>query len=327
MTWLYAFCGLVLLCALILYLAAEYFFSVAIRRTNAPPNDFADVFRKRLTGTDREYLLRDIALGKRFIAEHPHRDVSVTSHDGLTLCGRLYERGGADTTVIFVHGYKSAPEVDFPVLARRFYSRGYNVLLIEHRASGRSGGKYYGFGVTERFDIEKWCRFVCETGQNAILFGCSMGAATVLMASDLPYTRNHVLAIVADCPYNSPEEQFRYILARDYHLPAFPLIGLTSRLCKRRAGWEFDERTACDSVAVTDVPILLIHGSADRYVPARFSVDIFEARHGECEIMLVDGASHGYSFYREPTRYLARVDEFIASVRTKKSSVRSFYEK
>lgn len=314
MTWLYIALGVLVLCALAVYVAVEYFFSVAIRRMKREPRDFEDVLHQRLSGTDREYLLRDISLGKRFIREHPHRDVSITSRDGLTLRGRLYVPDGADATVIFVHGYKSAPEVDFPVLARRFYRLGYNVLLIDHRASGKSDGKYYGFGVLERCDVEDWCRFVADTfGETGkiILFGCSMGAATVLMASDLPFVRKRVSCIIADCPYNAPTEQFRYILRRDYHLPAFPLIPLTSRLCKRRAGWRFDERTACDSVRRTEVPILLIHGTADRYVPARFSVDVYESRRGVCELLLVDGASHGYSFYQEPTRYLAKVEDFI----------------
>ncbi len=314
MTWLYITLGAIVLCALAVYIAVEYFFSVAIKRMKDEPRDFADVLHQRLSGTEREYLLRDISLGKRFIREHPHEDVSIVSRDGLTLRGRLYVSNGDAATVIFVHGYKSAPEVDFPVLARRFYGLGCNVLLIDHRTSGKSDGKYYGFGVLERCDVEGWCRFVTRRfgdGAELFLFGCSMGSATVLMASDLPFVREHVSGIIADCPYNAPEEEFRYILDRDYHLPPFPLIPLTSRLCKRRAGWAFDERTACDSVSVTDVPILLIHGTADRYVPARFSVDIYESRHGVCELLLIDGASHGYSFYQDPTRYLAKVDEFM----------------
>lgn len=314
MSFLYISAGAVIICAAVIYIAAEYFFAFAFKRTSDPPNDFADAFKHLLSGTDREYLLNEIALGKHFLRDHPHTDVSVTSHDGLNLCGRLYEHESSDATIIFVHGHKSAPEIDFPVLTMRFFRNGFNVLAIDQRASGKSDGKYYCFGALERYDVEAWCRFVKNRSgerQKLVLFGCSMGASTVLAASELTYVKEHVSAIVADCPYDSPSRQFKYILSKNYHLPAFPLLGITSRLCKKRAGWTFDEYSASDVVKNTTIPILLIHGTADKYVPAEFSVDIFEAGKGTSEIMLVDGASHGFSFYREPQRYLARTDEFL----------------
>lgn len=315
MSFVYISAGVLMLCAAVLYVSAEYFFAFAFKRvTNKQPNDFADAFKRLLSGTDREYLLDEIARGKRFLREQPHADVSVTSQDGLKLCGKLYEHVGSDTTVIFVHGHKSAPDIDFPVLTMRFFRDGFNVLAIDQRASGKSEGKYYCFGTLERYDVEAWCRFVTERtagSQKLVLFGCSMGASTVLAASALAYVKERVSAIIADCPYDSPSRQFKYILSKDYHLPAFPLIGVTSFLCKKRAGWSFDDFSASDAVGGTTVPILLIHGTADKYVPAEFSVDIFEVGKGTCEIMLVDGASHGFSFYRDPQRYLARTDDFL----------------
>ncbi len=316
MKLLYAALAVLCFLAAAIYVAAEYFFSYAIKRAKKPPAEYTDILKKRLLGTEREYLLRDTELGKRFLAEHPCEQVSITSFDSLTLRGRLYTpEVGADTTVIFIHGYKSGPHVDFPVQIRRYYNLGYNALVIDHRAAGESEGKHYGFGVLERHDIEGWCRFVRERfgdEQKTVLFGCSMGSATALMAASLPFVRESVSAIVADCPFSSPYDEFCYIIKRDFHLPPFPLVPLTSRLTRRRAGWAFDEYSAAAAAATTDVPILLIHGTSDVYVPARFSLDIYEsASKASCELMLVDGASHGYSVYQDPTRYFARADEFI----------------
>ncbi len=317
MTFVYITAAVIAILAAAVYFSAEYFFAFAIKRTSAQPDDFAAAFKRLLSGTDREYLLDEIALGKRFLAEHPHAEVSVESHDGLRLCGKLYERPNADTTVIFVHGHKSAPEVDFPVLTRLFFEDGYSVLAIDQRASGKSEGKYYCFGANERYDVEAWCRFVknrakeADGKQKLVLFGCSMGASTVVAASELDYVKENVSAVIADCPYDSPEREFRYLLPKKYHLPAFPLLDFTSFLCKKRAGWKFDEVSAAKAAKITTVPLLLIHGTADKYVPAEFSVDIFDAAGGKCEIMLVDGASHGFSFYREPQRYLAKMSDFL----------------
>ncbi len=314
MFWLYVSIAVLFFIASALYASAEYFFSVALKRSSTPPRDFADVLKARLTGTDREYLLRDIALGKRFLREYRHEDITVTSHDGLSLFGRLYSHEDAGTTVVFVHGHRSASEVDFPVQIRRYYSLGYSVLVVDQRASGKSEGRYYCFGVLERHDTEQWCKYVRERfgdGHRIILFGCSMGGATVLMASDLPYIQKNVSAIIADCPYSSPKEEFKYILKTRYCLPSFPLIPMADRLTRLRAKWSFDSCTSADSAARTQVPVLLIHGTADKYVPAAFSIDIYEAKNGECELLLVEDASHGYSVYRDPLRYFAKTDAFI----------------
>ena len=75
---------------------------------------------------------------------------------------------------------------------------GHNLLLIDERAHGRSEGRTITFGIQERWDVESWARFAVErfgADVQIILYGVSMGAATVLMAAglDLPENvkRNH----------------------------------------------------------------------------------------------------------------------------------------
>ena len=80
-----------------------------------------------------------------------------------------------------------------------------NILLIEQRGCGISGGKYITFGMTERYDVLTWIDWLNrETDGNLPIFldGISLGGATVLMALELNLPDN-VAGVIDDCGYTS----------------------------------------------------------------------------------------------------------------------------
>ena len=136
-----------------------------------------------------------------------YEPVSIVSHDGLKLFGKVYASGAAAPWLILFHGYRSRAERDFCGGLRFGVESGYNVLLVDQRAHGRSEGKCLAFGVLERRDCLSWVNFVVSRageGAKIVLYGMSMGAATVLMAAGLKLPEN-VVGIVADCGYTAPE--------------------------------------------------------------------------------------------------------------------------
>lgn len=317
MTAVYIIIAAVLFAAVAFYAVGEYFYSVAIKRSTVPPNEYEEQFRAALTGTDREYMLAETAERKRYLKSDDGERVSIVSRDGLCLSAKLFTATNYDKTAILVHGYKSAGYVDFTYLSGELLSLGYNILMIDQRASGESEGEATSFGVFERYDVERWCRFIADRygkEHKIVLFGCSMGAATVLMASELAGVKENVSGIVADCGYTSPLEQFRYIVRRDYHLPPTPILAAAELVCRRRAGWRFDDASAARAVKNTTVPILFIHGDADKYVPARFTLDSYSACASRRELLIVNGAPHAYSIYKNPRLYLAKLYEFLESI-------------
>ena len=115
----------------------------------------------------------------------PYERVEILSRDGLRLSARYYHRAENAPLAICFHGYKSNPCRDCYGMAHIFLSEGYNLLLPDQRAHGKSQGRTISFGIRERLDCADWIdyanfRFGAQTP--IILGGVSMGGATVLMA-------------------------------------------------------------------------------------------------------------------------------------------------
>ena len=114
----------------------------------------------------------------------PHKEVSIRSFDGLRLCGNYYEfEKGAPIDILF-HGYHGSSEQDLSGGVYRCQRLGHNVLIVDHRAAGKSEGHVITFGVNESRDAAAWVQYVVENidpNAKILLGGISMGAATVMM--------------------------------------------------------------------------------------------------------------------------------------------------
>lgn len=252
--------------------------------------------------------------GAEWVSRRTFREVELVSEDGLKLQGYyLASERAAGRTVIVAHGY-SGKAKDMGATAKNYYENlGYNVLLPDARGHGRSEGDYIGFGWPERRDYLKWIGFVLqENGPDAqiVLHGVSMGGATVLMTSgeELP---PQVKVIVADCGYTSVKAQLSYQLKRMYHLPSFPFVPVASLVTRKKAGYSFGEASALKQVRKAKVPILFIHGDADKFVPYAMMNELYEACRSPKEQLVVHGAGHGLSYDTDKSTYIRTVGEFV----------------
>lgn len=187
----------------------------------------------------------------------------------------------SDKTVIVAHGYMGNAET-MANYAKMFHDLGYNVLVPDARGHGRSEGDYIGFGWPERKDYVQWIdKILAETGQSQqiVLYGVSMGLATVMMTSGekLP---NNVKAIIEDCGYSSVDEELAYQLKDMFNLPSFPLIQVTSLITKIRAGYFLGEASAVDQLTKNTKPMLFIHGDADTFVPYNMLAKVYLCNKG-----------------------------------------------
>ena len=250
------------------------------------------------------------------IVSVPFEPVEIKSHDGLTLYGRYYHFSKEAPVEIQIHGYKGHAYRDFCGGARDARARGHNLILVDQRAHGKSGGNAISFGINERFDCLGWINYaVSRFGDDVKIFliGMSMGAATVLMASELPLPKN-VVGIMADCPYSSPKDIIKKVIKEDMGLPVsilYPFVRLGGRIF---GGFDIESATARDAVKSSKIPILILHGECDSFVPCEMSEQIFSGvdTKGSKRVTFPD-ADHGLSYLCHKEPYLCEVDGFMES--------------
>ena len=251
----------------------------------------------------------------RRLNEKPYERVSIKSYDGYKLCGRLYVSDPKSPVIIGFHGYRGTPSRDLSGGASYYLLHGFNLLLPEHRAHCESEGGMITYGVKERFDCLAWAGYAAgRFGHDVpiILSGISMGASTVLMASALSLPDN-VRGIIADCPYTSPAEIIKKV-ARDKKYPASAVLAVANAIARIKGGFGLNDANAAEAVKKAKLPILLIHGGNDTFVPWEMSRQIADAAPDKIEFHTFEGAGHGLSYLTDREKYEAVIEGFIKRV-------------
>ncbi len=214
----------------------------------------------------------------------PHAEV-VFPGDGVELHGWFFQaEGPVEGTVIFLHGRNQNRDTGV-VVAQRLVPLGYNVLAYDSRGHGESGGRYTTFGYYEKKDVSRAIDFLGV--DRVFLAGISLGAAVAIQsAAEDP----RVAGVIAISSFASLEEVVRDRLPG--FIPAGQIRGAL-RAVERRANIRVKDVDAVAAARRIEVPVLLLHGSLDRFTPLDHTERIYGALQGPRELVEVDGAGHG----------------------------------
>ena len=254
--------------------------------------------------------------GEPYMQSRPFEPITITTFDGKKLYARYYHVADGAPLQIQFHGYKSSAILDFCGGSLYAGKIGHNALVVDQRSHGKSEGTAITFGILERKDVLCWIDYArSRFGEDVhiLLAGLSMGAATVLMATDQPLPSN-VKGIIADCPYSAPEAIIKKVCRVEMHLPVKPLYPFIKLGAKLFAHFDLEESSAITAVKNTTLPILIIHGEADTFVPCDMSRDIKNANPSQVTLVTVPDAGHGLCYMTAPDIYENTMQEFFKKV-------------
>lgn len=239
----------------------------------------------------------------------PFEGIQVTSFDGLKLHARYYETTPGAPLVIQFHGYKGSGLKDFCGGLPFTIKLGYNVILVDQRAHDQSEGKCMTFGVLERKDVISWIDYAKQRFGKDIkisLMGISMGAATVLTASNI--VPSNVTGILADCGFTSASDIIRKV-AKDRKLGFLaPLLDRSARVF---AKFDLYEASAEKALRECKVPVLFIHGEDDTFVPCEMTLRNYKACASEKTLLTVKGADHAMSYFLDHKAWTSTAKAFL----------------
>jgi dipeptidyl aminopeptidase/acylaminoacyl peptidase len=217
--------------------------------------------------------------------------------DGHRLVGVLYLARGEEPkpTVLLLHG---CPGLEKNLdLAARLRDRGWNALLFHYRGCWGSAGRYdlrtIPRDVTAAIDYLAGCPRV-DAGRIAVL-GHSLGGWAALVTSAVEprlqaiavYGAAARLGAVVRLSPDRIEHEFTRFLATTPEEFAVQLNIVAERMDGLAA-----------AAAIEPRPLLVVHGTADRWVPVAQARELRERAGPSCSYVEVEGADHAFSWHR-----------------------------
>ena len=288
----------------------HYLVNVAVDRKF--PNSANRLTRAVIRGSrcDRVFL-QALDAGAQVLRNLPHKTISIRGKDGAPLVGHLFAAAKPKRLVLAMHGWRSSWDHDFGMIAPFLLTNDCTVLFAEQRGQGGSGGKHMGLGALERYDCVRWAHRLADMGPHLPLYlaGISMGATTVLMSTQLGLPGN-TRGIVADCGFTSPQDICRHVVRHNLHLSYGLRAHIAHNLCKQKNQAGLKGCSAPKALAGSSIPVLLIHGTDDSFVPVSMTFDNYKACRGPKHLLIVPGADHGMSYYMEKSGYEKALADF-----------------
>lgn len=248
-------------------------------------------------------------------------NITIEEHKSPVLGDMAYKVIRGDSTrskgniAVLIHGYK-CEALSMLKLAYIYHGyMNYDVYMPDLHAHGDTPGDYIQMGWFDRLDVEKLIDQITNSylangiQPNIVVHGISMGAATTMMMSgdSLP---SSVKCFVEDCGYTSVYDEFKGELKNQFSLPEYPLMPAASFICKLKNGWDFKEASSLEQVKKCNRPMLFIHGDKDKFVPTEMVYELYNAKPGEKELWVSEGAAHDQTFSLYTLPYKVKVKSF-----------------
>jgi len=297
------------------HLAAKTLLSLCMNRE--PPKSLENSLKTRLTVSKTDPTLQQAA---EILQEVPELEscgaerVELESYDGLKLVGHWYPCENPKRVILAMHGWRSHWAREYKALAAFWHANGCSVLMAEQRAHGDSEGDHIGMGMLERYDCRAWIDWILgRTGELPIyLAGISMGSATVLMTAGFPLPKQ-VRGVIADCGFTTVTGIWQHVMRSWLNLPYPRMLDKEAdRLCRKSIRLSSREYTTLDAMDTCTIPILFIHGTADRFVPIEMTYENYRRCKSPKRLFVVPGAAHGMNYYVDRAGYEAQVLRFWA---------------
>ena len=228
------------------------------------------------------------------IPEGAAEEVFFETPDGEELHGWYCRAENPVASGVFCHGNTANLTLSADVIPH-LLTAGFNVLFFDYRGFGKSTGVPTIAGVVS--DGVTAARFhdrIRPKHLPSILYGFSLGGAIAAQ-------------VLREHPFDGLILQSTFTSLPDITRVVFPRLPL-----HHFAGSEFD---TIGVVRKLEVPLLVLHGTADEAIPCDMAHELFNAcSHPLRRLHCVDGGLHKDLYIRDPEALIWEISQFIDSL-------------
>ena len=215
----------------------------------------------------------------------------------------------AKGTIILFHGV-TINKAALLEEANEFKYWGYNIMLVDFRGHGNSGGNTSTLGVDESEEVKLAFDYLSGKGEkNIFLFGSSMGAVVVSKA--IWQYGLQPAGIILDMPFGSLQSYLE-AKARVLGFPQQPFAFLTSFWIGMERGFNGFRHQTARYMKGVKCPVLLQWGDQDEIVKEAEIREVFEAIPGNKKKLVVyPGGRHGSLLQHDPATWRKEVSMLL----------------
>lgn len=232
-------------------------------------------------------------------------------NDGLKLYGQYFDFGGNRCAVI-LPGRCECLKYSY-YFAEPYRKAGMNVLVIDSRCHGLSGGTHPTIGVKEAGDLRCWIRLLTDELYNREIWlhGICVGTATAMCLLEQSDCPKAVKGLVTEGCYVSFRETFKRHMIADKR-PLFPVLDLIMLQIRKHTGSNVYRRKPIRAVKKMHQKALFLFGKEDVFsIPAK-SQKLFDAcASKEKKLVWFEHGSHSHLRLNNVESYDSAIVEFV----------------
>lgn len=232
-------------------------------------------------------------------------------NDGLDLYGELYKFNESGRCVLILPGRCECRKYSY-YFAAPYQKAGLNVLVIDTRAHGMSGGIYNTIGRAERKDVLAWAQFLIGQGMKEIwLHTICVGTASGIFAMTDPACPKEIRGLVTEGCFTTFRETFKQHMVA-LGRPLFPVLDLVMFQIWRHTGTNTAYWSPLKWMGKVKQSVLFLYGEKDIFSLPKKSRILFE-KCGSADKKLVWFEKGGHSHLRinNTEKYDATIVEFL----------------
>lgn len=244
--------------------------------------------------------------------EFPYTTIELKTSKGISIEAWCNTDTLSKGTVILFHGVSSNKGMILDE-ANEFKRIGYNVMLVDFRGHGNSGGNVTTMGIRESEEVKLAYNFISQRGeQKILLWGVSMGAIAIMKS--IAENNLQPSGVILELPFAS---LYSYIKAkaRTLGFPRQPFGTFVTLWAGIEGGYNGFNYKTIGYAKKINCPVLMQSAGQDNFVSKKEAEDIYKSiSSSNKKFVMYEDAGHEFLLKNDPVKWKTEVEDFLSKL-------------